>query len=75
MLWYIFEGDCTGYAGLHCGFDIQLASVVAQAAGLLVTDRSGRDFVARLNETVESLVLASSPEEKDRICNVLRQYK
>ena len=75
VLWYIFERECTGYAGLHCGFDIQLASVVAQAAGLLVSDGSGRDFVLRLNETAESLVLASSLEERDRICSGMRRYK
>src|SRR5439155_8712229 len=23
VLWRIFEGDCTGYAGLNCGFDVQ----------------------------------------------------
>jgi len=74
VLWHIFDGNCTGYANLSCGFDVQFAAIVAQSAGLLVTDRSGRSLSPPSAETIESVVFASSTEEKDEICGVMQQF-
>jgi fructose-1,6-bisphosphatase/inositol monophosphatase family enzyme len=75
VLWQMLEGDCTGYAGLKCAFDVQLAALVAQRAGFLVTDRNGRSFVPDLRGIADSIVVASTPAESARICDVLQQYR
>jgi fructose-1,6-bisphosphatase/inositol monophosphatase family enzyme len=74
VLWNILEADCTAYTGLHCNFDAQLASVIARSAGLLVTDRDGRDFVTDLSGPCDGLVYASTEEEIGVICSVMREY-
>ncbi|MBI3273100.1 MAG: hypothetical protein HYZ53_29190 [Planctomycetes bacterium] len=75
-LWRLFEGDTTAYAGLANAFDGQLASEIAAAAGLVVSDRRGRDFFpADLTRRADSLILATSPEERNRVAAVLRLYR
>jgi fructose-1,6-bisphosphatase/inositol monophosphatase family enzyme len=75
VLWHIFEGACTGYADLSCGFDAQLTAVIAQACGLLVSDRYGAQLKLDLNQTIDSIVYASSTEERDRVCNTLQTFR
>lgn len=74
ILWHIFEGDCTGYAGLACGFDVQLTAIVARAAGLLVSDRHEREVVFNLSERIDSIVFASSVQERREIARILRSF-
>ncbi|MBI5366022.1 MAG: hypothetical protein HZA54_03215 [Planctomycetes bacterium] len=74
-LWRIFEEDCTAFAAISSAFDAQFASVVGRAAGLLVVDRQGRDFSPTdLIRRTDSIVMASAPDERDRLCTVLRRY-
>lgn len=74
-LWRIFERDCTAYAGTSNSYDGQLTSVVARAAGLLVTDRRGRDFTpADLDHRTDSIVFAATRAEQERIAAVLCTY-
>lgn len=35
VLWRVFQDVCAAYADLNCGFDGQLSTVIARAAGLL----------------------------------------
>jgi hypothetical protein len=74
LLSHLFEGTCTSYAGVHCGFDIQLASVVACAAGFVASDRNGNNLALNLSGYVDSIVLASSDDERARICEVMRRF-
>ncbi len=74
VLWQLFEGTCTSYVELACGFDAQLAAMAAQAAGLMVCDRNGKDIVFNPYGKIDSIIIASSTKERDSICEVLRCY-
>ena len=73
VLWQLLEGSCTSYAGIHCGYDMQLASVVASAAGFCASGRDGNSLVPNFEGLVD-IVLASSEDEKNRICDVMLQF-
>jgi len=74
VLWQLLEGACTSYAGVNCGYDMQLASVIASAAGFSASDRHGNALVPNLAGVVD-IVLASSEDEKERICDIMLQFE
>jgi fructose-1,6-bisphosphatase/inositol monophosphatase family enzyme len=74
VLWRIFHDVCTAYADVDCGFDAQLATVVARAAGLLVSNRNGDELVLNLHSTVDGIVFASSTADRDQICAILHSF-
>lgn len=74
FLWWVLKEDCTGYASLNCAFDVQLAALVAQCAGFVVTDRTGEPFVPFLRGIVSGIVVASTADESARVVEVLQQY-
>jgi fructose-1,6-bisphosphatase/inositol monophosphatase family enzyme len=67
-LWYVLEGNCSGYVAVNKPFDGQLAAVVARAAGLLVTGTGDAPFAAeRLRGCEESLIWAFTRTELRRL--------
>jgi fructose-1,6-bisphosphatase/inositol monophosphatase family enzyme len=74
VLRWILEDDCTGYTGLECLFDIQLAALIARCLGFIVTDRRGRPFVPTLHGVVDGIVIASTADESAKIIEALQQY-
>lgn len=75
VLWRVFQDVCTAYADVDCGFDAQLSTVVARAAGLLVSNRDGDELVLKLHSTVDGIIFASSTADRDQICAILRSFR
>jgi fructose-1,6-bisphosphatase/inositol monophosphatase family enzyme len=70
-LWHVLEDNCSGYVAVRKPFDGQLASVIARAAGLLVTDKDGAPFTAQhLRGCEESLIWAFTQTELKRLSGI-----
>jgi fructose-1,6-bisphosphatase/inositol monophosphatase family enzyme len=74
VLYHLFEGNCTAYAGIDCAFDMQLATVIAQSGGLYAAARDGSPFAPDLLHHVPGIVIASSAEAAARIAAVMQYY-
>jgi len=74
MLWHLMRGECSAYAAIRCGFDIQLAALLAQAAGMVVTDHRGRPFFPDFYNGVDGIIVGRSQDDIATIVAILRNY-